>query len=64
VTSTQLIAAALRELLATPPDLDMARGYLADIPPDEVYAVGSALVQLAGMCEYRSASARVKAGAR
>lgn len=64
LTTNQLLSAALRELLAETPDLDMARAYLADIPNDEVPAVAAALVSAAGLLEFRSASARVKAGAK
>lgn len=53
MSPAQIIAAALRELLADEPDPDQARSFLSDIPADDVYAVGSALVQMAGMLQYR-----------
>lgn len=64
MTTIQKITAALRELLAETPDVAMARGWLAEIPTDEVPAVAAALVAAAGLLEYRDASARVKAGAQ
>jgi hypothetical protein len=62
-TTVQKVAAALRELLAETPDVAMARGWLAEIPADEVADVAAALVAAAGILSYREASARVKAGA-
>jgi hypothetical protein len=64
VSPSQLIAAALRELLAHPRDLDMAKGYVADISTSDLDAVAEQLVELAGLVCSRQASLRVKAGAR
>jgi hypothetical protein len=61
VTTVQVVSAALRELLADTPDVDMAKGWLAEIPQDEVPAVTAALVAAAGLMEFRSARVRVGA---
>lgn len=63
MTTNQLLSAALRELLAETPHLDEVRAIVSEIPEGDRYAIGSALVKLAGMISYREASARVKAGA-
>lgn len=63
VGTVDKVAAALCELLADQPDLDIVRDIVSEIPPGEVYPVGSALIKLAGMFEYRAASQRVKASA-
>lgn len=64
MTTNQLLSAALRELLAETPDLDEVRGIVSEIEACDRYAVGSALVKLAGMIDYVEASARIKAAAR
>lgn len=64
MTSAQLVAAALRELLAETPDPTQANAYICEIDLDQLDAVAERLVQLAGMACGRQASLRVKAGAR
>lgn len=64
MTPAQIIAAALRELLATTPDHTQARTYISEINVADVDAVTHALADLADMARLRQASLRVKAGAR
>lgn len=54
MTPVQLLAAALRELLAPTPDHHQAATYVADIPTEDIPAA-DALVALAGMVASREA---------
>jgi hypothetical protein len=64
MSNPQLIAAALRELLADTPDPTEVASILSDVPAEDVAAVLAALTHMVGYFEYRAASLRVKAGAR